>query len=220
MHVYFISGLAADSRVFQHIHLPEGFEIIHLDWIAPVKNETLESYAARLAERIDLTEPFVLVGLSMGGMLVSEIAKIHPPLLSILVSSVPTADQLPPHFKMARILRLHRFVPTAFFKSASIAKRLFSVDKKEDKLVLKQVIRDSDPVFIKWAIDAILNWRNNTAPEHLWHIHGTKDEVLPMRYTRPTHVVEKGKHLMIMSRADELNDFLGEALRSLSNSGV
>jgi hypothetical protein len=75
MKAYFISGMAADARVFRHIRLPEGYEPVYLDWIDPVPHESLRSYALRLAERIDKNHPFILLGLSFGGMLGTEIAK-------------------------------------------------------------------------------------------------------------------------------------------------
>jgi pimeloyl-ACP methyl ester carboxylesterase len=215
MKVYFISGLAADSRVFQHIKLPAGFEIVHLDWIAPQKKESLAAYALRLAGKIDVSMPFALVGLSMGGMIAAEIAKKQRPVVTILLSSVPASSQLPAHFKFVYFLRLHRLVPAPVFKSASILKRFFSVDAKADKLVLRQVIKDSDPKFIRWAIDAILQWKNEEITQPLWHIHGAEDEILPIRYTKPTHIIEKGAHMMVMSKAGELNTLLNGIFTAL-----
>ena len=43
MKVYFVSGLAADSRVFKHIRVPAGFEMVHLEWLPPLANETGEA---------------------------------------------------------------------------------------------------------------------------------------------------------------------------------
>src|SRR6478752_103643 len=99
MKVYFISGLAADSRVFHHIRLAEEHEMVHLQWIEPVVNETLGSYAERLAEKIDTAEPFALVGLSMGGMIAAEIAQTYKPVSTILISSIPCSLHLPTYFK-------------------------------------------------------------------------------------------------------------------------
>lgn len=212
MKVYFISGLAADSRVFKHIQLPEGFEIVHLHWISPQKNESLESYALRLAEKIDSTENFGLVGLSMGGMIASVISKKYNPVITILISSVPTHKHFPAAFKIAYFTRLHKIVPASFLKSASILKRFFSAEDPQDKIVLRQVIKDSDAGFIRWALGAILQWKNEDIPAHLYHIHGTNDRVLPVRYTKPTHIISKGGHLMVMSRAGELNDLFGKLL--------
>lgn len=213
MKVYFISGLAADSRVFKHILLPEAHEIVYLDWIDPKPNESLAAYAARLAGAIDTSQPFALLGLSMGGMMAAEIAKIKHPAVTILLSSVPVNTALPYYFNWAYRLSLHKMVPVALLKKASVMKRGFTPDSEEDKLVLKQVIKDSDPAFIKWAMQAILTWKNDIIPSPFFHIHGTKDEILPMKFTKPTHQVDGGNHLMIMSRAGELNEILKEILR-------
>lgn len=208
MNVYFISGLAADSRVFKHIRLPEGFDIVHLHWIPHQQKESLRSYSLRLASKINADEPFALVGLSMGGMIATEIARHHSPECTILLSSVPTHQQLPGYFKMAYRLGLHKIVPVQLLKSASIYKRVLAPDTEEDKLVLKQVIRDSDPAFIRWAMQAILSWDNEVIPSGLWQVHGSRDEILPLKFTRPTHIIDKANHLMIMSRAEELNNFI------------
>ncbi|MEJ7625737.1 MAG: alpha/beta hydrolase [Ferruginibacter sp.] len=212
MKVYFISGLAADHRVFLHLNVPEGCEIVYLDWIPPVRNESLSSYALRLAESIDTKENFALVGLSMGGMIAIEIAKKYAPATTILLSSVATNDQFPAHFKLAYALKLHRLLPMQVLKSASILKRLFTLEDPDDKVILRQVIRDSDPNFIRWAIGAILEWKNDVVPEHLWQIHGSKDEILPWRNTKPTHTIQNGTHMMVMTKAADLNKLLKEAL--------
>ena len=210
MKVYFISGLAADKRIFKHIKLPPGFEIVYLDWISPTKDESLESYSVRLAGKIDPKEKFALVGLSMGGMIASEIAKKYKPIVTILISSAATYKQFPPRLKIAYFTRLHKIVPTSFLKSASIMKLLFSTEDAQDKIVLKQLIKDSDKEFIRWAVNAILKWKNEDTPHSLFHIHGSNDRVLPIRFTNPTHIIHKGDHRMVMSRATELNEILGK----------
>ncbi|HCF62788.1 MAG TPA: hypothetical protein DEU93_00310, partial [Chitinophagaceae bacterium] len=72
MKAYCISGLGADERIFCNLHFPEALEPVYLKWIKPEPNETLEQYAMRLSEKIEGDEPFVLIGLSLGGMLALE----------------------------------------------------------------------------------------------------------------------------------------------------
>ena len=213
MKAYFISGLAADERVFNHIRLPAAIEMIPLRWIPHKRKEKLEEYAHRLAEEIDASKPFLLVGLSMGGMIAVEIAKIHPPAQLILISTVPTHLHFPPSFKLFRLLRLYALVPVKFLKAISIYKRDLLNDSAEDMDVLKRVIRDSDPAFIRWGMEAILRWRNIGIPLSAVHIHGSRDEILPLRYTNPTHIIKGAGHLMIMKRADEINRVLANVIR-------
>ncbi|MFT3911989.1 MAG: alpha/beta hydrolase [Ferruginibacter sp.] len=224
MKVYFVSGLAADSRVFKHIRLPAGYEIVHLDWIPAFKNESLENYSTRLAEKIIPGEPFALVGLSMGGMIVSEMAKQckiykkEEPAITILISSVPVHKHLPTHFKLAHFFRLYKIVPVRTLKSLSILKRFFTTEGNENKKILSQVIKDSDPHLIRWALRAVLKWKNEMVPQPICHIHGTKDRILPMRYTNPTHRIKNGGHMIVMENAGEISQIIGDVLRSVSSS--
>lgn len=212
MKVYFISGLAADKRVFKYIQLPAGFEAVYLDWITPEHEDTLPSYAMRLASGINVNEPFALVGLSFGGMLAIEIAKQYHPAATILISSVPVAKQLPGYFRMAGKMGLHKLVPVSLLKSSAATKRFFTREKSDDKKLLWQIIHESDAGLIRWSMNAILNWQNETIPQPVWHIHGTKDEILPVKFTHPTHVVQKEGHLLVMTSPHIVNEFLEKAL--------
>jgi len=215
MKVYFISGLGADKRVFKHISLPDGFEAIYLDWIPPGANESIEEYARRLAEKIDINAPFSLIGLSMGGMIASEISKRYKSRLTVLISSVPVSSDLPPYYKWIRSMNLGRLIPIRWIKSAFIVRRLFTTETNDDKLTLLEMIRDIDMKFIQWAMDAIPKWINKELPLPYIHIHGTSDKILPIRYTKPTHIIEKGGHLIIMNRAKEINRILENVFRQI-----
>ena len=65
---------------------------------------------------------------------------------------------------------------------------------------------------IHWAMDAILKWKSEDLTSSYTHIHGTRDEVLPVRFTKPTHFITKGGHLLVMNRAGEVNAILREVL--------
>lgn len=204
--------MAADERVFKYVRLPEGYEIVHLTWITPQKDESLSSYAIRMAERIDTGEPFVLVGLSFGGMLVTEIAKRYPPVKTILIASIPLSAHLPGYFRVAAKMRLHKVVPIGLVKTAARLKRFITNEKSEDKKLLWEIIKSSNPQFIRWSMEAVLNWKNDELPKTILHIHGTRDEVLPARYTTPTHIIPKAGHLMVMSQPEEVNRILHNVL--------
>ena len=66
MNVYFLSGLGVDKRVFQKLVLAADFPVYYINWIKPMADESISSYAQRLSAVIDQTKPFALVGLSFG----------------------------------------------------------------------------------------------------------------------------------------------------------
>ncbi|MCA0398047.1 MAG: alpha/beta hydrolase [Bacteroidetes bacterium] len=210
MKVYFIPGLGADKRVFKNIRLSAPNEMICLEWIDPLPGENLTAYALRLAEKIDTAAPWSLVGLSFGGMLAAEISARLQPAKTILISSIASPQQLPPYFKAVAPLGLQKILPVALFKQASIAKRVFSTETAEDKALLRQIIDDSDPAFIKWALGAILRWKTTQPAPPMIHIHGDSDFLLPVRYVQPTFRIKKAGHLLVMNHAEEVNKILRE----------
>ena len=213
MKIYLISGLAADARIFKNLIFPSGIDPVYLDWISPEKNETLKDYAIRLAEKIDTSEKFALMGLSMGGMIAVEIAKKFPPEKLILISSIPIHSHLPFYFIWAKKIGLQKIIPISVLRYGSILKRIFTAESAEDKEMLKMIIRESDPKFVHWAMHAILHWDNKDFPDQYFHIHGSSDEMLPMRFTRPTHIVKKAGHLMVLNRASEINQLLASIFK-------
>jgi pimeloyl-ACP methyl ester carboxylesterase len=208
VNVYFLSGLAADKRVFKNIQIPPHCKPVYLDWIPPEKNESLSSYSLRMAEKIDKSEPFSLIGLSFGGMVAIEIAKKLKPVYTILISSIPTSRHLPGYYKIASALRLHKVIPISLLRSAAILKRFLTTETLEEKNMLRSMIKASDPAFIRWALEAILKWNSTDTPENILQLHGDHDPILPKRFTKPTHIIQNAGHLMVLSRAEEINSIL------------
>ncbi len=60
-----------------------------MDWIEPLKNESLKNYAQRISNKITSDNP-TLIGLSFGGILAVEISKILKLQKVILISSAKT----------------------------------------------------------------------------------------------------------------------------------
>jgi pimeloyl-ACP methyl ester carboxylesterase len=209
MIVYCIPGLAADSRVFKNINLPAHCKKVCLEWITPERGESLQHYSQRLGSSINTSEPFALIGLSMGGMIAVELAEHLSPAVTILISSVPVTNQLPPYYHWAGKCRLHKAVPIKLLQQASLLRRMFTTETSEAKSMLKDMIRKSDPRFIRWALHAILSWKKDVSPAgKLVQVHGSRDFILPVRYTKPTHIIKGAGHLMVMTRAKAINEIL------------
>lgn len=205
--IYFISGLGADKRVFSFLDLSFCTPIF-IDWIQPEINETLESYATRLKECIIEPSP-VIVGISFGGMLATEMARANPHSKVIIISSNKIATELPPYFKIGRYLPVYKWIPISFAKSFMLRSTwILGGKNKRQKEVLRNIILDSDTRFVKWAISSILHWKNKETPPNLTHIHGTADKLLPSQYVKPNHIVKGGTHVMTLDNPEEVSTLL------------
>ncbi|WP_316825338.1 alpha/beta hydrolase [Pedobacter miscanthi] len=217
MNSYFISGLGADKRIFSKLKLDERTNIIHVDWIAPGKNESLAAYAERLSKVIDLSQPFALVGVSFGGMIAIEIAKILTPVITIIISSTMVSDHLPAPYRFAGRLGILKFIPAKLLKSSNKLTQhyYFGTKLNSEKILLSKIIKDTDPYFLKWAIGSILSWKNKTIPERIYHIHGSNDKILYSKIAKPDFVIHKGTHFMVYQNAKEISGIIDKLLESL-----
>ena len=205
MIIYFISGLGADERVFQKLIFPDTFVVKHIKWIKPIKKETIKEYAFRLSKQIDSSQPFSIIGLSFGGIMVIEITKILNPEKAIIISSIRKKNELPWYFKLIGNLRIHQIIPLRIFaKPNAFLFWIFGMKNDEERKLLSQIILDTNSFYLRWSLNAILSWRSGPLNPEILHIHGTKDRIFPIRFVNPNVKIENGGHFAVFSMADEI----------------
>ena len=209
MNLYFISGLGADKRVFQKLQVPEPFIIHHLEWMPVNQEDGLSQYCSGLIDQINLNEPFILIGLSFGGIVAMELSRQIEPVQTVLISSISRPEEVGKIFMVLKKLKAQKIIPVhLFLKPSRILFRLFGAHTNEEKDLLKNILRDTDPLFFKWAIDRMFSWKNEWRPPGLIHIHGTNDKILPYNKNMQAIKVEGGEHLMVYSKAEEISRLL------------
>ncbi|QEM10324.1 alpha/beta hydrolase [Mucilaginibacter rubeus] len=212
--IYLIAGLGADTRVYNNIGLGYEHEVIMVDWVEPDLNDTLITYAQKLIYQYDIQENSVLIGNSLGGVVAIEIAKLIPVEKVILISSIKTSDEAPRYFKLFRTLPIYKLIPGKVFNSmGGMVKPLFGHMSKEDAWLFGDMLRKSSPVFMKWAMYAILHWKNEVIPPNLYHITGDKDLVFDYKRIKGATIVKGGTHIMIFDKAKEINILLKGILK-------
>ena len=209
--LYIFSGLGADERVFQRLDFSD-FSTTFIKWLVPNDTDTIELYAKRLLDQITTTKP-TLIGLSFGGLIAVEVAKQIDTEKVILIASAKTKNEIPFYYRFAGQLGLHKLLPTRLLKSSNfITNWLFGASSTFDKQLLKQILIDTDPIFLKWAIDKIVRWTNLTPSPNIFHIHGTSDRILPISFVNCNSRIENGGHLMTLNKSYEINQILRQQL--------
>lgn len=213
--VYLLSGLGADHRVFDFLEFGS-FETKPVEWIKPKKDEPIQSYARRLTDQIDDTDP-ILVGLSFGGLLAVELAKIINVGGVILLSSARDKTQLPAFNSAVASFNLVQWMPPRLLKQPNLMLHwLFGLETKEEKKLLKEILRDTDDDFLKWGISQVPRWANTEATRNLIQIHGKSDRVFP--HQQGDYLVDDGGHFMVVNRAPVVSALIARALATLTGS--
>ncbi|HMH23484.1 MAG TPA: alpha/beta hydrolase [Puia sp.] len=205
--VYCISGLGADERIFSKLKVP-GVRFTHLEWLMPLPGEPIEKYAARMMEQVDPEQP-VFLGVSFGGMMAIEMAKLSSAPRVILVSSIKSHKELPRWMKLTGKLRLDNLVPSRPWRGLYPVENHFLGTETAEEIGLANDFRSRiHPGYLHWAIRQVLTWRNDWLPKELYHIHGSKDRMFPLHRIRSAQIIPQGGHFMIMNRAAEVSDIL------------
>lgn len=211
MVVYFISGLGADWRVYSYLNL-DFCQPVYVPWIEPQKNESLRGYAMRLRKTIPEQHP-VIVGISFGGMLATEMAREDKEARVIILSSTKTSDEFPSYLRSLRYFPIYKWLPGWLLKKSALLIKWFMAAKgKEQKKLLMEIIRDTDMKFVRWAVPAILNWKNHDCPPNIIHIHGTADRVLPCKKVKADYIIQGGTHAMPLYAYAEISNILRQVI--------
>jgi hypothetical protein len=213
MILYGISGLGADKRVFQFLKLDN--ELIPIDWIEPLTNESIEQYTIRFSESIDTSEKFGLIGVSFGGLIATELNKIIQPEITFLISSAETKSELRKTYQLVGKFKLINYLPLFVFNTPKkFAKWIFGA--KNEKL-LYEIIDDTDLKFVKWALSKLTTWNNKTVIKNCIKIHGSNDKLIPSPTDNKIKLIEGGEHFMIVDRAEEISDIIKKEITNLNN---
>ncbi|MCP4441839.1 MAG: alpha/beta hydrolase [Aureispira sp.] len=211
--VYYISGLGADKSIFQRLDIEVNSQKF-IEWIVPERCDSIEDYAKKLIQQIDTTKDIILIGVSFGGIIATEIAKLINVEDVILISSAKHFSEIPLVYRIAGKLRLHKILPTKVLKWANpFTYFFFGMQSKDEKLLLKTILKNTESSFLKWAIDKIVNWKNITYRTNFVQLHGTKDRILPLPKKKNIIKIEHGGHLMVYQKSIEISEIINQTLK-------
>ncbi len=206
--VYLIAGLGADTRVYNNIDLND-HEVICLNWIEPNETDSLVTYSQKLINQYNISYHSIIIGNSLGGMIAVEMAKLIPIKNVILISSIKTVDEAPWYFGIFRAIPVYKIIPGKLMTSMGfLARFIFGKMNSVDSWLFNDMLKNSSPVFVKWAMGAVLKWDNTTIPPNICQINGDKDLIFNYRRIKDATIVKGGTHIMIFDRAKEINKWL------------
>jgi len=209
--IYAIPGLGTTEKLFSFLKL-NGCELKVLSWPKPLPQQSMKEYAQMFVEQINTNEKFYLLGVSLGGMLCSELSHLVNAEKTILISSCKTKNELPILIRALNYIPLQKILPEVLLRKMALHSQWLLGFKKEFEADFKEMINSMPENYFLNTINMIVNWDNTKAPKHCIHIHGTSDRLLLFNNVKADHVIQNGNHAMIVYKADEISEILNRFL--------
>lgn len=220
--LFVLSGIGGDERLFDAQRAVR--DIRPIKWILPANaQEPLAHYAARLAREIPITEPFGLGGSSFGGMIALELARHLAPQHVFLFGSCRSPNAVAPLLRALRSLAAispDRLLHPPRMLQPLLA-RWFGATTPAHVDLFAQMLMTTPTAFIRWASSAIFAWPGVVElPMPIYHVHGDRDRLIPVRRVQPDRVIDGAGHLLNLTHADAVNDFIIERTPSYASRVV
>jgi pimeloyl-ACP methyl ester carboxylesterase len=213
MDVYLVPGLGADHRLFQRLDLAP-HPVQALGWPVMPEGSSLADFARALADQVDRTRPHALVGVSMGGMVVQEMAALTRPERTVIISSWKGPQEMPPPIRVLLGTHAERLLTPVFMKNTlPLMRWQMGVETDADKALFDSFIATTPLDQLRVQIAAVLGWEGPSKPvEGLVHIHGSADRLMPIWHIQRPLRVAGGGHFMVHNRAAEVGRLVLGAL--------
>ena len=206
-HIYFVPGMAANSKIFEHIQLDKNYYECHfLEWKIPTsKDESIEAYAQRMCDGITHKNS-VLIGVSFGGIMVQEMSKIISAKKVIIISSVKSNLEFPKRLKLVATTKVYKLFPGKLIENLDSYINYFLGDFQQKKIdAYKKYMSVRNVTYLHWAIYSVLHWKQSEPLANTFHIHGTKDGIFPSKHILNYIKIENGTHAMILTKGKKIS---------------
>jgi len=214
--LFVLSGIGGDERLFDAQRAVR--DIRPITRILPIdRAETLQHYARRLADEMHINEPFDLGGSSFGGMIALELARHLLPQNVFLFGSCRSSRSVAP--SLHAFGRLAGIVPDRLLHPPRplhpLVARWFGATSAAHVQLFADMLAATPTAFIRWASSAVFSWPGVAElPMPIHHVHGERDRLIPLRRVTPDHVIHGAGHLLNLTHADAVNDFIVRAAAS------
>ena len=209
--VYLMPGMAASPKIFEFLSFPD-YYVNYLSWISPVKDESWRDYALRMSARVKHKKP-ILIGVSLGGILVQEMKNHLDCKKVIIISSIKSNLELPNTMKLARVTNAHRLLPVQWINNMETFASFVLGDGIQNRLQhYNRYLTERDPEYLQWAIDCLVKWKRDQPIKNITHIHGDKDSIFPVKNIANPFIKIKGDHAIVLTKSDWFNKNLPQII--------
>ncbi len=215
MRVFLITGFALDKRAFAPLNLPsDPYRLV--DLIPVQKDETLRDYAGRMAKEIGLKPGDIVGGVSLGGMLALEMAKVVKVRGVILIASCTHPRHIRQRFLALAPIAAYipDFLISRIFTMVPLVLKWQKMLSPADQALLADIMGRFPPSLLKAFPRMISEWPGRNPPDNYRQIHSEGDWMIQPSGLKERLTLLKGKnHLITVSHPKEVRAFIVAAVQ-------
>ena len=209
--IYCFPGQGSDARLFDSIQVDTTlFKVAFITYGTPEKWMDMKAFACSLINGIDTMNPYILLGVSMGGMICVELNERLNPQKTIIISGAKNMNELPKRYRFLKVAPLYKLFPKGFLLAgAKMMQPLVEPDRNQNKETFKSMLNEKNALYMKRTINLIIRWEREENAKKVYHIHGDNDRTLPLKHIQNADfIIENGSHMMTLTRGTEINRIL------------
>ncbi len=186
-----------------------------IEYKTPKKWMSLKDYAIFLSKQIDVSNDFILIGTIMGGMLVCEMLDFLNPKKAIIISSAKCRNELPLRYWFQKYLPLYKILPGIIGKiGAIILQSIVEPDRNVEKETFVKMLQGKSTKFMKRSIKMVIEWDRKEVETNIFHIHGNKDNTLPLKNISANHIIKGDSHMITLTRGKDVSELIRGIIQS------
>ena len=205
--IVYVPGIGADHRAFSRLKTAPDQPQVYADWLSlESTDESFETYCKRLVDHYKITNEDTLIGLSFGGLVVQQIAKVHGNKQVILVSSFRNRSDLKVLWTYCLKFKLYRLVPAFQLPLlAEVASPFLHSWRRKESKILREMLKDANFKLIRWSLKqiALIDLKSTYHRRYLSLI-GDKD-LLIRTWCSDEMIIPDGAHFMIYTKAEAIS---------------
>ena len=190
----------------------------------PLPEETLRTYAVRLARQIRPAEPgeaLYLGGLSFGAGVALEAARVLRPR-GVFMLSAGTSGKAISSYLAPALEGVRHMTPWQLRQALRLTPLMLRMVGRADRAargIMLGLVPRVNPKLCIWGGPAILRWEFEggraaleTAGVRVHHLHGEIDYIVPLKNVTPDRVVPGAGHAVNVTHAAEVNRYITECM--------
>ena len=102
-----------------------------------------------------------------------------------------------------------KIIPVSFLKSVNfLTNFVFGAKTNSEKILLKDIVKNTENSLMKWALHQIINWKNKDFEGNIVHIQGNRDLILPHYFVKFDYLIDGGTHFMTLNQSKKIEQII------------